>query len=623
MKYIISNFSKWKSINEAESPGKTKQTAGVGQRVVGIPVDEKSFKIKIIRDLDVIDDATKKIKLDAWNSILQWIKAQPKWLPYYPGLNDLKTNFIIYVVNTDNDRKQLLTFTIEPRTSAPGLPETVQIVGKDELATLIKDVAKANLLSQEATKAAATKVDTTVAQPAQATQTKALVLAKPLSFDEVKMITSDKPLFAIVDNTYLKLMKMPEIASLAFFPKVKSELKIGKLGDNSVLLIKGIIAAYNIKDKYGDTVDVVNQDVVNKMTALVTPTTPAKNESNSYFIGIDGKSIVEQDTNVLSFAGTTQTQKVEIVPTGFNTEAFIKATGGAETSTTGDIKLPEGGIKQGAVAKGDAELKKVQNLLITKLEPVLKTDPIFIKFKGYGADGDYGTTTSTLVKMAKAGFDLKDQDGSTITAELINKLLTDKITESYLGLDYRIYEKFNVEAAVAVSKQPAKTADTAKTDAAKKEAEKTTEGTVEDKAKQIQELLISASMRIKAKFEDTAFWKEFKDSINDDEDGAALKFYKWWNSELTPMYITKALNIYKSLPESKEKELCKKNINTLIRAVKDKSQNGGQGMLITKLKGKYANGNLYNTTGDTDTFIWAITRLDDGMSETFSVDTDF
>ena len=614
MKYIISNFSKWKSMNEAESPGKTKQTAGVGQRVVGIPVDEKSFKIKIIRDLDVIDDATKKIKLDAWNSILQWIKAQPKWLPYYPGLNDLKTNFIVYVVNTDNDRKQLLTFTIEPRTSAPGLPETIQIVGKDELPSFVKDAQKVNLLSQQATKAAATQVNTAVvpaANAAQATQAKAFTIGKPLSFDEVKMITSDKPLFAVVDDAYVKLMKMPEIAALPFFPKIKSELKVGKLGDSSVLLIKGVIAAYNIKDKYGDPVDVVNQEVVNKLFAL-TATTPAKNESVNLF---NGKFMFEQDAKVLSVAGTTQTQKVEIVPSEFNVPEFIKATSSTSTasptSNTGDIKLPEGGIKQGAVAKGDAELKKVQNLLITKLEPVLKTDPIFIKFKGYGADGDYGTTTSMLVKMAKAGFDLKDQDGSTITAELINKLLTDKITESYLGLDYRIYEKFNVEAAVAVSKQPAKSS-AAKTEPAKDDT--AAKPASEDPAVKVNKLVYSASEEIEALFANDSFWEPFKGEVDDDETGAVDAFKKWWNSTIIAKYLTPAEAGLPAITDTAKKELCTKNVNTLKNAVTFGSKKPVTSSL--RLDSKLAGGT------EDDVFRWQITLLN-GTVKKYSVDTDF
>ena len=150
--YIISDFAKWQKLNEAEFPGRTKQTAGFGQKIVGIPVDETSFKIKIVNDLDVLD-AAGKLTANGWTSLLTWIKAQPKWLPYYPGLNDLTKNFVIYAVNKDNDRKQLITFTVMARTSAPGLPATVQTVKQEELTALIKDASAANILADASKKA--------------------------------------------------------------------------------------------------------------------------------------------------------------------------------------------------------------------------------------------------------------------------------------------------------------------------------------------------------------------------------------------------------------------------------------------------------------------------------------
>ena len=112
--YIVTDFAKWKSINEAESPGRTKQTAGMGQRVVGIPIDASSFKIKIIRDLDVLD-ANGKLTANGFASIINWIKQQPKWLPYYPALGDLAKNILVYSVSKDNERKQVIVFAIQPK----------------------------------------------------------------------------------------------------------------------------------------------------------------------------------------------------------------------------------------------------------------------------------------------------------------------------------------------------------------------------------------------------------------------------------------------------------------------------------------------------------------------------
>jgi hypothetical protein len=138
-------------------------------------------------------------------------------------------------------------------------------------------------------------------------------------------------------------------------------------------------------------------------------------------------------------------------------EDFLKAIGGGEV-TTGDIKLPDGGIKKATAAKKDPVVAQVQQLIIDKLGPFLADDPIFIKFKGYGADGNYGPTTESMIEIAKLACELKDEDGTVITSELVNKLQTGnkKIVESYLGLRgqlvERLFEQFNVDAAKARSK---------------------------------------------------------------------------------------------------------------------------------------------------------------------------
>jgi len=481
--YIISDFAKWQKLNEAEFPGRTKQTAGFGQKIVGIPVDETSFKIKIVNDLDVID-AAGKLTAGGWTSLLTWIKAQPKWLPYYPGLNDLTKNFVIYAINKDNDRKQLVTFTIMPRTSAPGLPATVQTVKQEELTALIKDASAANILADASKKAEDKKVDTTVpaATDTKTEQSAGYTITKPVPFENLKTLGSDQALFKVVDDLFISLRAVPEIAKLPFFPKVKAELKAGKIGDSSITLLKGLAAGFKLEDKYGDPLEEVNQDLLNKIAMFTkksaAPAPTAKNE-RAYYLGLDGRSIFEQTTSVLSptpaptpapAANQPATKSVDVattsLPTGFNLADFIKVVGDvvaeAPALTTGDIKLPKEGLVRGVVAKKDPELIKAQQLLIDKLGLVLADDPTYIKFKKYGTDGDFGQTTEKIVAMAKAGFELKDTDGSVITAELINKLLTDKITESYLKLDGSLFEKFNVDAAKSKSKAYIPKAKTAK-----------------------------------------------------------------------------------------------------------------------------------------------------------------
>jgi hypothetical protein len=449
--YLITNYAKWQKLSEAQSPGKTKQTAGMGQRVVGIPVNQQSFKIKIIQDLNVTDSAG-KLTDSGWKAILNWIKQQPKWLPYYPGLGDLKNNFVIYSINKDTDRKQLITFTISPRTAAPGLPENVQIVRKEDIATVISDASKAKVLADTSATASNTQVDTKT----PAAQTSQIKLADPLTFEQLKSVSSNQPVFTAFKNAYLNMWKKPEFANLAVMPKLKSEIKeAGKLGDAAVALAKGIIAGFNLVDEYDDDIKVVDQQVIDKL-ALFTTQPTAQNSSRKYFLGLGVNAVYEQtimpgqEEPGASGEPTAQGQVTTGLPAGFDLAAFISAVEqGAASSeqALGDIKLPEGGLKKGSVAKGDTELKKFQELVIKTFAKKLAGDELYKKFAGFGADGDYGPTTEKMVGKLKKAFELPDKDGTTITAELITKINTNKIDEGvYLGLNSKLVEQFNMEA---------------------------------------------------------------------------------------------------------------------------------------------------------------------------------
>ena len=644
--YIISDFAKWQKLNEAEFPGRTKQTAGFGQKIVGIPVDETSFKIKIINDLDVID-AAGKLTAGGWTSLLTWIKAQPKWLPYYPGLNDLTKNFVIYAVNKDNDRKQLITFTVMARTSAPGLPATVQIVKQEELTALIKDASAANILADASKKAEDKKVDTTVpaATDTKTEQTAGYTITKPVPFENLKTLGSDQALFKVVKDLFISLRAVPEIAKLPFFPKVKAEIKAGKIGDSSITLLKGLAAGFKLEDEYGDPLEEVNQDLLNKIAMFTkksaAPAPTAKNE-RAYYLGLDGRSIFEQTTSVLSptpapaataAAPAANSQKsVDVattsLPTGFNLADFIKVVGDvvadAPTLTTGDIKLPKEGIVRGVVAKKDPELIKAQQLLLDKLGLVLSDDPTYTKFKKYGADGDFGPTTEKIVAMAKAGFELKDTDGSVITAELINKLLTDKITESYLKLDGSLFEKFNVDAAKSKSKAYIPKAKTAKVidpgmpivgrnAAGDSKTDDTAKTAIDDPAlyTEFDSELERISKSVVTLFtdgtdENKEFFDEYRGTINDEDTEAAEAVRSHYAATLTPeldKLQVKANKLEKLNPEKRKKMT--DNITKVKMAL---------AQILDKMEG---------SADSNDNVSWRYYTLVDNKLKTFTVDTDF
>lgn len=400
MRYLISEFSKFKSVNESELPGRTKQTAGMGQRVVGVPIDKESFKIKIIRDLDVIDQAG-KLTQSGWDGILAWIKQQHKWLPAYPGLGDLNANFVVYSVNTDNDRKQSITFTIQPRSSAPGLDANVKIIKKEDLAAAISDKAKASELLAKSQKASTTIIDTT---PEAAS-------GKSIALSALGTVTTDSEIFKIFDDAVASMATsglFTEKEAVSLINKTADELEAKNLGTNSATMMKALMKGFGMSeftDKYGRKKEQsqITPEFLAKLK-LFTPT--AQNSARQYFLGVTGKELFEQ-------------VKLTALPEGFDMTAFMKAISPDEVaadSREADV------LKQSDAASNPELVKKVQTLIIEKLGVVLAKEPTFIKFKGFGADGKYGPTTKLMISAVKKGFGFSDVSGSTITSDLVAAL---------------------------------------------------------------------------------------------------------------------------------------------------------------------------------------------------------
>ena len=617
--YIVTDFAKWKSINEAESPGRTKQTAGMGQRVVGIPIDPTSFKIKIVRDLDVLDP-NGKLTPAGFNSIISWIKQQPKWLPYYPALGDLSKNILIYSVNKDNERKQVIVFAIQPKPQ--GAPAEVQFVHKDEVATL--GAGKATVLDA-AIRNAENKPEPKPDPKDPDVTSGSVKVPTPLTFDQLKMLTQGQPLFGAIDSAYLNMVKMPEFANLPIMPKLKAELKAGKLGDSAVSLVKGIIAGFNLLDKYGDPVDTVNQQVADKLS-LFSGKVAAQNASRSYFLGLGAKSIFEQtvldkekDTPNPGGAGNPGGSPnpggagTGSLPAGFNLDAFVTALGGTSTESLGDIKLPEGGFKKGSVAKGDAEFKKFQQLVINKFAKKLANNALYKKFAKFGADGDYGQTTEKMVAALKGALGASEKDGKVVTSELITKINTNKIDEAiYLGLNSRLVEQFDMGEFEETEKvyTPVKPKGKEKEKADPKKEE------VKGDAKKASELLKGASEAIKKYYSESSNFEEFKNKgligMNDDEDAAVAEIFgdsyddksSWWYRNIRLNYTTPAYKLIKALKEDDPNKIqLQKELKKVI---------GLYGILKKKTYGGTTN----------DSHIWSHVDLD-GNKTTFKVDTDF
>ena len=63
MSHIIQHFGDWKKVNEDNTPGRERQRGDNNNKVVAIPVDKSTLKLKIVNDADVIDGNGKFYKL--------------------------------------------------------------------------------------------------------------------------------------------------------------------------------------------------------------------------------------------------------------------------------------------------------------------------------------------------------------------------------------------------------------------------------------------------------------------------------------------------------------------------------------------------------------------------------
>ena len=485
MNYLL-NYSKWKSLNEGLiwDVIEKEPIGGTTHKVKVKYLDGNSFKVKAVNDRDMVG-ADGSIDPTLMDGIVAFLKGHDStdFSRQYPALQDLATfykdNFFTVNVKKENDNKQVIVFTIQKRANFKGVTPETKVITDDKAAALAQAPEAKTLL---ATSDKSLLQNT--AQTDTQTATGPVKLAAPIAIADIVNYTADSPFFKMFDDA-VAVMATSKVftdkRATDLIGKVADELEAKKIGENSIKLVKGLMAGFGATtfvDKYGRTKEQtqINQDFINKITALVPKAPTAQNSSRNYYLGLNGKMIFEQAA-----------APAFTLPADFKMEEFIKAisAGTPGELTTGDIKLPDGGLVKGKVAKGDAELIKAQQLIIKTLGEVLVKDPTFIKFKGYGADGNYGPTTEKMVAMAKSGFELKDQDGSVITAELINKLQTDRITESYLDLRGNLFEKFNVEAATktASSYVPKKSTTVKKTDAnTKKEDEKTSIQTTENKS---------------------------------------------------------------------------------------------------------------------------------------------
>ena len=459
MSHIIQTFGDWKKINEEDDvPGRERQKGKSGNKIVYIPIDKQTLKLKIVNETDIIDAEGKlRVTRDgvhAFDELLRLIKGQSEIISYYPDLNDLVNNIVIYDIEKDRgSSKQVIIFRIASKSQLTEgdinkrINPRVRYVRSDEL--------------RRAMEGALINVD----QADQIVSDQNVKAKFKLPFSAASITGStDANLKQFIVDAYNIVKKDPKIGTThKIMKRVKDETKAGTLGVASKLFIKALNASLIIKGQVGLLDAVYKEDVEENITQtlydFIMNAKKALGESTSFYLGLDGDRIFEAESDVIP---------------GFDTDAFI-AVANTITPETGDIKVPDNGFTFGM--KADAELAKFQKLLYTKLKKLYAGSQSYINFAAKTGDGkagspvgNYDKTTAALVATLKKELNnpiWPERDGNTISADFVKRMQDElkSIKESskpfvYLGLDGKtviINEDLGVPDDKVVSKPAVKT----------------------------------------------------------------------------------------------------------------------------------------------------------------------
>ena len=413
MSHIIQKFGDWKKVNEADLPGRERESGDKNNKIVAIPVDKSTLKLKIVNDADIID-GNGRMTIDGFDALLTWIQSQGEIISYYSALKDLTNNVVVYEIGKDNDRKQVVIFKIYNKNALkmqdptqPGINSQVRFVSSTELAQALGGAI----------------LNTKAISNIVASQNKAKTGAGfKLPYSIAAMMDSTDPkLIDFVTLAYNKILTEPRAKTAPIMAKVRAEAGADKLGPASQLFIKALNAGFAIQDnKFAGEIEnnEITQLLVDKITYVPTA------ESNSFYLDLSGTRIVESESDTIR---------------GFDVDDFLGIANSSQANT-GDIKVPATGFIEGM--QNNPELKKFQDLLAKKFARHLANHATYQAFKKAGAKGylgNYGSLTSALVKLLKIIAEnpkYPNSNGSVIEPEFVN--MVQNVNESvsnYIGLD--------------------------------------------------------------------------------------------------------------------------------------------------------------------------------------------
>lgn len=143
---MVNSFESWNHVNEMFGQNRGVEVMvlnGKKYKVVYKIQNDKNFMLKTVR-IDGLMDTNSRITGPGAKSIMDFLNSQTGFVKVIGkiDLDFFKTKFIIYKVVKDGNTRDKIQFTIEDRSTVPGLDPTYQFVAADTLEAAKKDNEK-------------------------------------------------------------------------------------------------------------------------------------------------------------------------------------------------------------------------------------------------------------------------------------------------------------------------------------------------------------------------------------------------------------------------------------------------------------------------------------------------
>ena len=386
------NENKWKADRAAYKGG--------DQKVIAVPIEPRtSFKVKLVNFASVLD-AGGNLTEEGFNAILNWLRGQADFMYSYQFLNDLGNYFLTYEVLKDNEffDKEVIKFEIKDRKLF-NVPATTDFIRHDQLG-----------LSSQSGPSDKTKLGT---QTLNTTDKKFGKTNYGFSVPTSSAILKDNrnpKIIAFITDAYSAIKtNFSGAATHPGLPKVSKEIDAGKLGKATQAFVYALNAGFNYLDYNDRPRGDIHQELINSIADLPAPVRKKANESlrPRHFLHPNGSRLI-----------------VEGSLEDFDENAFMAGfdAGKASFADTGGVTVPSEGF-QFNVTKGDAELKKLQELMRKGLQPYKNKKQVAPLVTAAVKNlGTYGTATKSAVQFLKAygevdGNKWPDNNGDVITPE--------------------------------------------------------------------------------------------------------------------------------------------------------------------------------------------------------------